>query len=72
MDTMRIGVPKTLSVQNVVKQPNTPKVDVQTNYSADSKECRIWHKEKEILRIKFTRNISFVEARKYSYSNSWN
>ena len=72
MDTMKIGVPKTLSVQNVVKQPNTSKVDVQTNYtvnygekqSADSKECRIWHKEKEILRIKFTRNISFVEARK--------
>ena len=32
--------------------------------SADSKECRIWHKEKEILRIKFIRNISFVEARK--------
>ena len=69
---MRIDVPKTLSVQNVVKQPNTSKVDVQTNYtvncgekhSADSKECRIWHKEKEILRIKFTRNISFVEVRK--------
>ena len=33
-------------------------------HSADSKECQIWHKEKEILRIKFTRNISFVEARK--------
>lgn len=28
------------------------------------KECKIWHKEKEILRIKFTRNISFPEARK--------
>ena len=33
-------------------------------HSADSKECQIWHKEKEILRIKFTKNISFVEARK--------
>ena len=33
-------------------------------HSADSKECQIWHKEKEILRIKFTRNISFVVARK--------
>ena len=33
-------------------------------HSADSKECRIWHKEKEILRIKFTRNIFFIEARK--------
>ena len=69
---MRIGVPKNLSVQNVVKQPNTSKVDVQTNYTvncgekqcADSTECRIWYKEKEILRIKFTRNISFGEARK--------
>ena len=29
-----------------------------------TKECRIWHKEKGILRLKFTRNISFVEARK--------
>ena len=33
-------------------------------HSVESKECRIRHKEKEILRIKFTRNISFVEARK--------
>ena len=31
MDNMRLSVPKTLSVQNVVKQPNTSKVDVQTN-----------------------------------------
>ena len=33
-------------------------------HSADSKDCRIWHKEKEILRIKFTRNTFFIEARK--------
>ena len=39
-------------------------VNCGEKHSADSKECRIWHKEKEILRIKFTRNISFVEARK--------
>ena len=39
-------------------------VNCGQKHSADSKECRIWHKEKEILRIKFTRNISFVEARK--------
>ena len=32
--------------------------------SADSKQCQIWHKEIEILRLKFTRNISFIEARK--------
>ena len=39
-------------------------VNCGEKHSADSKECRIWHKEKEILRFKFTRNISFVEARK--------
>ena len=39
-------------------------VNCEEKNSADSKEYRIWHKEKEILRIKFTRNISFVEARK--------
>ena len=33
-------------------------------HNADSKECQIWHKEKEILRLKFIRNISFIEARK--------
>ena len=57
----------------MVKQPNTTKADVQTNctvncgekHSADSKECRIRHKEKEVLCIKFTRNISFVEAGKF-------
>ena len=37
-------------------------VNCDEKHSADSKECRIWHKEKEILRLKFTRNISFVEA----------
>ena len=39
-------------------------VNCGEKHSADSKECRIWHKEKEILRLKFTRNISFVEVRK--------
>ena len=70
MDTMRIGVLKTLSVRNAVKQENTRCsnelhcVNCGEKHSADSKECQIWHKEKEILRLKFTRNISFVEARK--------
>ena len=39
-------------------------VNCGEKHSADSKECQIWHKEKEILRLKFTRNISFIEARK--------
>ena len=33
MDTIRIGVLKTLSVRNAVKQENTSKVDVATNYT---------------------------------------
>ena len=33
MDTMRIGVLKTLSVRNAVKQENTSKIDVATNYT---------------------------------------
>ena len=37
-------------------------VNCGEKHSADSKQCRIWHKEKEILRMKFTRNISFIEA----------
>ena len=39
-------------------------VNCGEKHSADSKECQVWHKEKEILRLKFTRNISFIEARK--------
>ena len=30
----------------------------------NSKQCQAWHTEKEILNVKYTRNISFPEARK--------
>ena len=44
---------------------NAPKcVNCGEKHSANSKECQVWHKEKEILTVKFTRNISFPEARK--------
>ena len=33
-------------------------------HRANSKECPVWNKEREILRIKYTNDISFVEARK--------
>ena len=39
-------------------------VNCEEKHSADAKEYRLWHKEKEILRMKFTGNISFIEARK--------
>ena len=35
------------------------------NHSADSKECELWRKEKRILEIKHTKNISYPEARKF-------
>ena len=33
-------------------------------HSADSGGCRVWHKERGILRLKFTRGVSFVGARR--------
>ena len=35
------------------------------NHSADSKECELWRKEKRILEVKHTKNISYSEARKF-------
>ena len=34
------------------------------DHPANSKQCQAWHTEKEILKVKYTRNISFPEARK--------
>ena len=71
MDTMRIGVLKTLSVRNAVKQENTSKVDVATNYTVSIvvKNTVLTLKNAEFGTKKrkfyvFTRNISFVQARK--------
>ena len=51
-----------------LKGPLNPKQPTNQSHHptnpANSKECKIWHKEKEILRVKFTRNVSFPEARK--------
>ena len=35
------------------------------NHSADSKEWELWRKEKRILKVKHTKNISYPEARKF-------
>ena len=48
--------------QNCGNAPNC--VNCGETHSANSKECQVWHKEKEILTVKFTRNISLPEARK--------
>ena len=39
-------------------------MQIQKNVKSGTKKISIWHKEKEILRVKFTRNISFADARK--------
>ena len=33
------------------------------DHLANSRQCQAWHTEKEILKVKYTRNISFPEAR---------
>ena len=34
------------------------------NHRADSKYCKIWGREKEIIKMKITKNITFPEARR--------
>ena len=42
----------------------------QSSHPADSRDCIVWKKEKEINRIKYTNNISFPEARKIVQSQN--
>ena len=49
--------------ETLCKNP-TKCVNCGESHTANSKECKVWLKEKEKLRVKFTRNISFPEARK--------
>ena len=42
----------------------------QGNHPADSRDCLLWKKEKEINTIKYTNNISFPEARKLIQSRN--
>ena len=35
------------------------------DHSANSKECELWRKEKRILEVKHTKNISYPEVRKF-------
>ena len=45
------------------KNPNKC-VNCGESHTANSNKCKVWLKAKEILRVEFTRNISFPEARK--------
>ena len=39
-------------------------INCKEDHPANSRQCQAWHTEKEILKVKYTRNISFPEARK--------
>ena len=39
-------------------------MNCEQEHKANSKECKICRKDKEIFRIKYTQNLSFPEARK--------
>ena len=54
-----------LSCNNPIKCANC-----QGNHPADSRDCLVWKKEKEINTIKYTNNISFPEARKLIQSRN--
>ncbi|XP_021379276.1 uncharacterized protein LOC110466829 [Mizuhopecten yessoensis] len=39
-------------------------VNCEGKHAASSRDCPAWNREREILRVKFTRNVSFPEARR--------
>ena len=52
--------------RNHIDYQQPPKcANCKQNHSADSKECELWRKEKRILEVKHTKNISYPEARKF-------
>ena len=82
MDTMRIGVLKTVFVRNAVKQLHTSKLDVETNYTAlivvkntvlTIKNAEFGTKKKKsyVLSSPETVLLSFVEARKLVEAHSF-
>ena len=51
---------------NYIDCQQPPKcANCKQNHSADSKECELWKKEKRILEMKHTKNISYLKARKF-------
>ena len=54
-----------LTCSNPIKCANC-----QSDHPADSRNCLVWKREKEINTIKYTRNISFPEARKIVQSQN--
>ena len=57
------GQPKHSADETGCKRP-AKCINCKEDHQANSKQCQAWHAEKEILKVKYTRNISFPEARK--------
>ena len=57
------GQPKHSADETDYKRP-AKCINCKEDHPANSKQCQAWHTEKEILKVKYTRNISFPEARK--------
>ena len=57
------GQPKHSADETDCKRP-AKCFNCNEDHPANSKQCLAWHTEKEILKVKYTRNISFPEARK--------
>ena len=58
-----LGQPKPSADETDCKRP-AKCFNCNEDHPANSKQCQAWHTEKEILKVKYTRNISFPEARK--------
>ena len=57
------GQPKHSADETDCKRP-AKRFNCNEDHPANSKQCQAWQTEKEILKVKYTRNISFPEARK--------
>ena len=57
------GQPKHSADETDCKRP-AKCFNCNEDHPANSKQCQAWHTEKEILKVRYTRNISFPEARK--------
>ena len=57
------GQPKHSADETDCKRP-AKCFNCNEDHPANSKQCQAWHTEKEILKVKYTRNIFFPEARK--------
>ena len=55
-------VAKTIQNTQTVKKRHFAKK--KKNHSVNSKDCEIWKREEDIFKMKYTKNITFPEARK--------